>query len=211
MINESNSKMSTQKTLTTNQVSLKIEDPKKLAKTKWKRIRTLIKKCREVADICDLKINLTVLDSRFNKIRESYTDKRVSIQSLIDAIEKDKYVPKDQKLRIISTENKARGDAGDKNSDDDEVADVSVGIQLKHIASHESTDTQATKKLDERMRKPAHMMAQHVRGPSLDQAPLFIVEKVKLEKKTVTPQVNLNSASDHFESESSIDGLDFVR
>ena len=63
-----------------------MDDRKKLAKIKWKRIRTLTKKCREVADICDLKINLTVLDTRFSKIiiKESYTDNQVSIQSLID-------------------------------------------------------------------------------------------------------------------------------
>ena len=59
------------------------------ANTKYRRIRTLIKNCVEVAGLCDIKINLVILDNNGDYVQENFTDPDVAVKTLMGRVQFD--------------------------------------------------------------------------------------------------------------------------
>ena len=62
----------------------KIKDYCLRANCKYKRVRTLVKNCREISKLCNVKINLLVF-SKWGGIRcqENYTDESVKLENIL--------------------------------------------------------------------------------------------------------------------------------
>ena len=66
-----------------------IQDSAQRANTKYRRVRTLIKNCVEVAGLCDIKINLVISDKNGNYVQENFTDAEFTMQALFGLIKFD--------------------------------------------------------------------------------------------------------------------------
>lgn len=65
-------------------------DQTKRIKSKYKRLKTLMKKVVEVSMLCELQANLLVYDPKFHKLTENYTTghmKIESVQQMINSID----------------------------------------------------------------------------------------------------------------------------
>ena len=49
---------------------------------KYKRVKTIINKAVETADLCDIKLSVIVYDKKFHRLREFYTDNEVRLVSI---------------------------------------------------------------------------------------------------------------------------------
>ena len=59
------------------------------ANVKYRRVKTLVKKCLEVSRLCNIKLNLLVFKSR-GKFEQHFTDEDVALEDkLIEKIMKD--------------------------------------------------------------------------------------------------------------------------
>lgn len=86
-----------------------ITDPKLKANTKYKRVRTLVKNCVEIAQLCDVSINLLVFNKCGQKLQETFTDPGVALTNLVASLLSDQQFMKD-------IENRERND-DEKSSD----------------------------------------------------------------------------------------------
>ena len=64
-------------------------DQTKRIKSKYKRLKTLMKKVVEVSQLCELQANLLVYDPKFHKLTENFTTDQMkidSVQKMIDSM-----------------------------------------------------------------------------------------------------------------------------
>lgn len=91
-------------------------------------------------------INLTVFDTKLNKIQETFTDQRVCMDELFKVMTRNQHLPKHERINIIS---KLKGHiATDDNSDGETEA---MSLEIKPMPQTCTTDFSASlqKSLDE--------------------------------------------------------------
>lgn len=69
---------------------IKIEDSGKRSNTKFKRIKTLLRKCKELANLCELDIELLIYDNKQHLLTEYSSKPERDINFFNDLLEKTK-------------------------------------------------------------------------------------------------------------------------
>lgn len=68
---------------------------------KFRRLKTMVKKMVELADNCSVKVNVFVLDPKFVKITEYYSDEQVKLENISKQIDDAKKGPKPTRTRKV--------------------------------------------------------------------------------------------------------------
>ena len=68
----------------------KIQDSNKQSNTKFKRTKTLLKNCKQLAILCDLDIDLLIYDSKHNSLTEYSSKPDRDIYYFIDILDKSR-------------------------------------------------------------------------------------------------------------------------
>lgn len=68
----------------------RIQDSSKQSNTKFKRTKTLLKSCKQLAILCDLDIDLLIYDSRLNQLTEYHSKPERDIIYFMDILEKSR-------------------------------------------------------------------------------------------------------------------------
>ena len=68
----------------------RIQDSSKQSNTKFKRTKTLLKSCKQLAILCDLDINLLIYDPRLNQLTEYSSKPEKDIVFFMDILEKSR-------------------------------------------------------------------------------------------------------------------------
>lgn len=68
----------------------KIQDSSKQSNTKFKRTKTLLKSCKQLAILCDLDIDLLIYDTKHNSLTEYSSKPERDIVFFMDLLEKSR-------------------------------------------------------------------------------------------------------------------------
>ena len=63
-----------------------LQNRKHRANCKYKRIKTIIRNCMQVARKCNIKLNLVIFTERGRRLQETFTDSSVSLKNLRSAV-----------------------------------------------------------------------------------------------------------------------------
>lgn len=69
----------------------KIQDSSKQSNTKFKRTKTLLKSCKQLAILCDLDIDLLIYDAKHNSLTEYSSKPEKDIYYFMDLLDKSRF------------------------------------------------------------------------------------------------------------------------
>ena len=99
------------------------------AVTKYRRLRTLQNKVKELSAKCNLRMSLIIEDSQFNKVTEYYSDELIKVENIVKRMQaKDatdtNHNGKNSQIKLLSVNIFSKGKRGKHDSNEDIPEDL---------------------------------------------------------------------------------------